>query len=368
VSLYYRYSPPIAAFIAPHPWLRAVVRCALAPVVCGLAHPVIGVSSVAVAIPLLVLLMRRRILRHLTALSVGPFAGRPLRWLLTHYEGLARIILVLMLGLGLCPPAHAATGFGDSPVFTVNLQGLTSGLSVSGMVTDVNGRVLSGATVQAAKAGTLAAESATGPDGRYQLPPLGSGVYALAVSAPGFVTDHRLVSLVPASAEQDFTLKPPVVPPTLVSQDPHQPLPPSLAPPPQSDTSRLLVFDGKKWSTTAKVQPGLATVVLTHGWTRCINETADSTTAGVNDWPLAAANALTVIGIGNVANIVGWDWYEVSRPCFLGEFTPPPEEQTPDQGVLLGEALYQALGSGYERPIHFLAEVYKLWLYSGICG
>jgi Zn-dependent metalloprotease len=39
VKYYYRYSPPIANFIAPHPVLRAVIRVLLAPLVEGIKHP-----------------------------------------------------------------------------------------------------------------------------------------------------------------------------------------------------------------------------------------------------------------------------------------------------------------------------------------
>ncbi len=39
VRLYYRYSPPIADFIAERDWLRAVVRAALAPLVIAIEYP-----------------------------------------------------------------------------------------------------------------------------------------------------------------------------------------------------------------------------------------------------------------------------------------------------------------------------------------
>jgi hypothetical protein len=42
VSLYYRYSPPLADFIARHPFLRGVTRLALAPLVAAIIHPLIA--------------------------------------------------------------------------------------------------------------------------------------------------------------------------------------------------------------------------------------------------------------------------------------------------------------------------------------
>ena len=45
VSLYYRYSPPLADFIARHPFLRGVTRLALTPLVAAIIHPLIALMS-----------------------------------------------------------------------------------------------------------------------------------------------------------------------------------------------------------------------------------------------------------------------------------------------------------------------------------
>ena len=45
VSLYYRYSPPLANFIARHPFLRGVTRLALTPLVAAIIHPLIALMS-----------------------------------------------------------------------------------------------------------------------------------------------------------------------------------------------------------------------------------------------------------------------------------------------------------------------------------
>jgi bacillolysin len=54
VKYYYRYSPPIANFIAPHPVLRAIVRALLTPLVVGINHPLMMVGLVLLLIALAV--------------------------------------------------------------------------------------------------------------------------------------------------------------------------------------------------------------------------------------------------------------------------------------------------------------------------
>ena len=46
VAFYYRYSPPLADFIADHDWLRAIVRTVLTPIVYAIEYP--GLASLAV--------------------------------------------------------------------------------------------------------------------------------------------------------------------------------------------------------------------------------------------------------------------------------------------------------------------------------
>jgi hypothetical protein len=61
VALYYRCSPPLADFIARHPFLRAVTRLALTPLVVAVAHPLIAAVSLFLFIGALLVSLLRRI-------------------------------------------------------------------------------------------------------------------------------------------------------------------------------------------------------------------------------------------------------------------------------------------------------------------
>src|SRR5208283_4857128 len=120
-----------------------------------------------------------------------------------------RTIGGLILSAALVPPAaRADTGYGDSPVFAVNLLGQTGGLSVRGTVLDGNsGNGLVGALVQLGTSSTM-----SGSGGDYSFSSVAAGDYTLTGSKSGYndasylVTVSaggalsRLITLLPASA------------------------------------------------------------------------------------------------------------------------------------------------------------------------
>ena len=78
IRFYYRHSPPVAAVIAEHAWLRSLVRMLLTPLVLAIAFPLRALMLTALAATLL-LAMNRRVrvaARHVTSeLRSGVVSG-----------------------------------------------------------------------------------------------------------------------------------------------------------------------------------------------------------------------------------------------------------------------------------------------------
>jgi hypothetical protein len=60
IGFYYRHSPPIAAVIAAHDWLRLLVRMLLTPLVLAIAFPLRALMLAALAAATLLAMNRRR--------------------------------------------------------------------------------------------------------------------------------------------------------------------------------------------------------------------------------------------------------------------------------------------------------------------
>ena len=65
VTLYYRYSPPLAEFIARHAFLRGMTRMFLTPIIIAVIHPVTSVATLLFAVILLYRPLRRRYLERI---------------------------------------------------------------------------------------------------------------------------------------------------------------------------------------------------------------------------------------------------------------------------------------------------------------
>lgn len=209
---------------------------------------------------------------------------------------------------------------------------------------NLEGQPVGEAVVEARLLESLAARGSSGMDGLYVLPPLPAGTYALSAAKTGWLSDRRTVALSTATMQQDLQLRPLPSPPFLTVANSA----PAFSPPPDGPQgSALRVFDGTVFvASPALLDRAKMTVVLTHGWIPSFENGASPPLAG--GWPSNLAAALTAQGIRTTANIVAWDWQAVASSPL------PPEEATPQQGIALGEALQQALGTDYRQRVHFI--------------
>ena len=60
IRFYYRHSPPVAAVIAEHGWLRILVRMLLTPLVLAIAFPLRALLLAVLAATALLAMSRRR--------------------------------------------------------------------------------------------------------------------------------------------------------------------------------------------------------------------------------------------------------------------------------------------------------------------
>lgn len=217
-------------------------------------------------------------------------------------------------------------------------------VAVHGRVVNALGQPVASATVSASILEISQVTTQTAADGSYELPPLAPGVFVLAATKSGQATDKRVVTVNANLAPQHFQLVPLTQPSALQNVNS---APPAVPSPADLEGSVLRVFNGTSFVTDLSLlNTNKMTVVLTHGWIICGDP------GGINYWPKDIARALLAAGLtSDKANIVGWDWLQAARPCFPPN---PPEEKTPKQGLALGKALYQALGTNYAQKIHFL--------------
>lgn len=229
----------------------------------------------------------------------------------------------------------AGTAAGLDRTFTTTL--MPGSLVLQGRVSDANGAPLAGAGVAAMAGPTTVAQTTSGADGHYQLPPLSAGVYTLLVAKSGYASLARAVTLNAATVNQDFQIAALPAPPSVQPVTRQPDLSYTIGP----MGSALRVFDGTQFvPIVAGVNvPPLErmTIVLTHGWNSSPSAWAQNMAAQLRSHGVTPA----------IANIVCWDWHTAA----VGPL--PPEERTPSQGVALGQALLGVFGASYAQKTHF---------------
>ncbi len=249
-----------------------------------------------------------------------------------------------------------AVGYFNSAYLTIDTRD-TGGLSVPVKAVDGLGGNLAGVTVTARQNGLTVASVTTGGNGAATLAGLFAGYYELRAEKAGHLTQVRAHQRVPEDVlpALAFTLTTPPGTPALAN---------SASPPVASvlaglnininQSTQLKLFQPGNGTFVSFVRPdaGKMTVVLTHG---CESR--------ANAWPLDMARKLAQMpGLTAKANIMAWDWEAASHALggsvgagLFGVGCLSPGQNTHDQGLALGQALWDALGGGtYVKPVHFL--------------
>lgn len=249
-----------------------------------------------------------------------------------------------------------AAGYANSAYLTIDTRDGSS-LSVSVETVDGLGANLAGVTVTARQNGFTVSTATTAANGAATLAGLLPGYYELRAEKAGLLPQVRRHVRVPEDVTGGVTFTLPAPRPApMVSTTTIAPVTSLANPPRPASTSQLRVFTGGvtgTWSTTATVDPTKMTIMMTHG---CESD--------ADEWALPMARKLAGIpGLTSKVNLLAWDWWDganvpllntVGVGLTLGLACVVPRQNTPEQGLWLGQALRTTLGANYARPIHFL--------------
>lgn len=240
-------------------------------------------------------------------------------------------------------PGDENLTFETSPVASYYFGG-GSVLTVSGSVTDSLGNPLPGTDVTLQRYGTAFQQLVSGPDGNLPIAEVPAGNYMILVNKPGYTPlMEKLSGDAGGTIVLNLRLADELQPPGLVNVTriaAESAIRPgiNLFDP---DAPRLKAFDGSSFTenAAANLNPARMTVVITHGWL-----------GRLDDWAtILASKILTNHALGaEIPNIVGWDWHHQANTLV------PPIDEACDQGIELGRALHQVLGTGYSKRVHFI--------------
>ena len=235
--------------------------------------------------------------------------------------------------------------------FFYNIGTQEPNVALQGRVMDSSGAPLAGATVSASVLKILQATAQSAGDGSYALAPLPPGIYVCTVSLAKYAISARVLTLNTSTAHQDFQLSPVSAAPPVTQVD----RPPTVGYTTGSIGSTLKIFDRTAFvaiDLTHKPDQTKMSVVLTHGWVSPYRPGPN----GITDWPTKMAAGFHSRGVtASIANIVAWDWRSAASGAL------PPEENTPSQGVALGEVLQTQLGTANSQQVHFLGHSLGTW-------
>ncbi len=233
-------------------------------------------------------------------------------------------------------PGDENLTFQSSPNVSYFFSGGVSA-TLNGILRDTAAAPISGAAVVLMRYGTVFWKGATNASGTFTAANIPAANYTVMVTKAGYRT---LVDNIAGYAGGNGTLSlvmatlPIMLPATDVNRTP-----PSSALGTTSTGSSLKGYSGGVFTTGVTLHPDRMTIVLTHGWTGKPEDWAQQM-AGL----ILARTALT-----EPPNIVAWDWQTAAAGGLIDKIHGAAKE-----GRGLGEALQQALGTGYSQRIHFI--------------
>ena len=237
------------------------------------------------------------------------------------------------------------SGAGVSVSFAFDTRGATlPPLQITGILRDFAGMSVAGATIQIKRAGAIFWQGTTNASGTFTAPSLSGVNYTIIVTKEGYVTKNvNQAGTMGGNVAMNITLDILPAPPgttavnrTLVGTEVRQE---TVAGDPNA--AKLLRFNGSQFVTDMSgLNPGRPTVILTHG-----------RISSPNEWALALASLINNNhpGLPTPPNILAWDWHNQANIPVLN-----CSDVTPPQGLQLGKALQQNLGTGYSQRVHFI--------------
>ena len=213
-------------------------------------------------------------------------------------------------------------------------------LAFVGRVTTNGGASVQGASVSLQRGSIVYWQGTTDATGTFYAPGLSVQNYALIVAKTGYntLTTIAAVSSNGVGTAQLFLAPLPAAPQCVdVAR-----VPPASALGVTPTNSALKTFSTGQFSAGVALIPGRPTIILTHGWR-----------GSPTDWAVDMAQKITQqFAPGPAPNIVAWDWHGAASGGILSIVTKI--DTAAKEGLNLGAALQQALGTNYSQHIHFV--------------
>lgn len=219
--------------------------------------------------------------------------------------------------------------------------GTSGNIQITGTVLDTDGLALFGATVELKRYATVFWSGTTDFSGGYAVPQQAAADYTVVASMSGFASQ---VWNVGGEGGQvvDFSLQ--AAPDVPGLADVVREIAPGAVRGELVAGADLRLFQGGSFgSDLSALDPTRPTIVITHGWNPTKTDFAQD--SFVTEM---AAMILANHGLWEAPNIVAWDWK--ARAATAG----PETDAAAEEGIAMGKALHQALGSDYAEPIHFI--------------